>query len=240
MIESAALARRLGRAPAHPPRRDDGRGRVLPGAVRVLPGRVHGEPRVARRRRLVRARGAPRRQRRATRWARPEPVWRTARRPTPGSARASHGPATCATPASRSGSASTARRRNEASSPARGAPARRAVRPRPRRPAGAHRAGRARDGDSRRRRACSVATTRSARSSRASSPTSRCGGSTRWPTPTSTTPSPPSSWARRRRWSCCWSTAGVVVEKGRLRTVDEDALALETAAAHRDLVARAR
>ncbi len=32
----------------------------------------------------------------------------------------------------------------------------------------------------------------------------------------------------------------VVVEKGRLRTVDEDALALETAAAHRDLVARAR
>ena len=40
---------------AHPPGGDAGGGDVLPGAVRLHPGRVPGQPRLARRRRLVRA-----------------------------------------------------------------------------------------------------------------------------------------------------------------------------------------
>ena len=57
---------------------------------------------------------------------------------------------------------------------------------------------------------------------RASSPTSRCGGSTRSPTPTSPTRSPRWCSARRRRWSCCWSTAGRWSSSDRLVTVDEE------------------
>ena len=132
MRESAELARRHGRPPAHPPRRDDGRGRLLPGALRLLAGRVHGEPRLARRT----TSGSPTPSTSTTRdrddWAPPGPASRTARRPTPGSARASPGPATCATPASPVGLGVDGAASNEAVAPARGAAARRCCSPGPR------------------------------------------------------------------------------------------------------------
>ena len=96
-----------GRPPAHAPRRDHGRGRLLPGEVRLRPGRVRRVARLARPGRVVRARDPPRRQghrrpglQRHRRRALPL-VQRPARAP------ASAAPATCATPASPSGSAST-------------------------------------------------------------------------------------------------------------------------------------
>ena len=76
---------------------------------------------------------------------------------------------------------------------------------------------------------CSAGPTRSARSRSASSPTSRCGGSTRCRTPASPTRSPRWPSARRRRSSCCWSTVAPVVEQDRLVTVDEDELARDAA-----------
>ena len=75
---------------------------------------------------------------------------------------------------------------------------------------------------------------------RASSPTSRCGGSTGSATPASTTRSPRWCSVRRPRWSCCWSAAGPVVERGELRTVDERDLARRTRRAHRALIRRSR
>ena len=48
-----------GRADAHPPVRDAGRGGLLPGAFRLLPGRVRGVPGLARPRCLARPCGAP-------------------------------------------------------------------------------------------------------------------------------------------------------------------------------------
>ena len=55
MRESAALARSLRRPPAHPPGRDDGRGRVLPGEVRRAAGGLRRLARLDRRRRVARA-----------------------------------------------------------------------------------------------------------------------------------------------------------------------------------------
>ena len=139
---------------------------------------------------------------------RPAPASRTAPPPTPGSARASPGPATCCDAGVAVGLGVDGAASNEASSlleELRQAAALRA-RPRRARPRSPPATG-AGAGHHRRRARASAATTRSARSSRASSPTSRCGGSTRWRTPTSPTRSRRWCSARRRRWSCCWSTA---------------------------------
>ena len=80
---------------------------------------------------------------------------------------------------------------------------------------------------------CSAGRTRSACCSRAGWPTSRCGGSTRWRTPGSTTRSWRWSSARRRRWSLLLVGGRVVVEADRLVTVDEDAAARDAETAGR-------
>ena len=101
-----------------------------------------------------------------------------------------------------------------------------AVRPGPRRPAGADRA----------RRRCELATDRrrpgarpgrprSARSRSASSPTSRCGGSTRCRTPASPTRSRPWCSASPPPLELLLVDGRPVVEHDRLVTVDEDELA---------------
>ena len=115
MAESAELARRLGLHAAHPPRRDGRGGGVLPGALRLHARSststelgwlgddvwcahcVHLSADDVGRLRRARARAS-----------------RTARPRTSGSARASRPCASCSTPASASGSASTARRRTSA------------------------------------------------------------------------------------------------------------------------------
>ena len=70
MEESAALARRLGLAAAHAPRRDGRGGGLLPRALRLHAGRVPRARRLARRRRLVRALRPPLATARSQRFAR--------------------------------------------------------------------------------------------------------------------------------------------------------------------------
>ena len=206
MRESAELARAARRAAAHAHGRDRGRGALLPRAVRLPPGRVPGAARLARRRRLARAlrapgraRGAPLRRDRHRRRALPE-LQRAARRGDRARPRAGR--------PRRAGRARRRRRRLQ-----RGRRARRRAAPgAARRAAGA--AARARSTSARRSswarstaRAASAARPRSARWSRASSPTSRCGGSTASTTPGSRTRSPRSCSARARSWTRCWSAA---------------------------------
>ena len=223
--QAAALARRQGRAAAHPPRRDHRRGRLLPRAVRLLAGRVHRVARLARPRRLVRPRGPPRRRRDRAARRPPAPASRTARRPTPGSAPASPGPATCATPACRSGSASTVRRPTRRPRCVEELRHARAVRPGRGRTAGADGPRRAGAGHARAARGCSAGgRDRLARAGQARRPRALAARHAAR-TPTSPTRSPRWCSGRRRRWSCCWSRAGRSSSSDAMVTVDEDELA---------------
>ena len=77
--------------------------------------------------------------------------------------------------------------------------------------------------------AASAARPRSARWSPASSPTSRCGGSTASTTRGSPTRSPRSCSARARWWTRCWSAAAWSSRGGELRTFDEGVAARDLA-----------
>ena len=206
----AAAVRRTGagqgRAPAHPPGGDHGRGAVLPGAIRPHPGRVHGDAGLAGRRRLAGPRHPLRRsghrdagRRRDRRRALPvvqrppRRRHRTHRRPARG-----RGPG-------------RPRRRRRGQQRGlltdRGGPPRPAVRPRPRRPAGADCARRVGVGHDRRRPAARLGRPdRLPRAGQASR--HRCVADRRSRrTPMSWTRSPPLCWAPPRRSSCSWSAA---------------------------------
>ena len=113
MRDSAALARRAGvRMHTHLAETVDEE-EFCRADVRRHARRVRRGPRLARRRRVARALRAPlgRRDRPLRRHR--HRAWRTARRPTRGSGRASRGCGTCSTPGCRSGSAWTASASNE-------------------------------------------------------------------------------------------------------------------------------
>ena len=100
---------RQGRPAAHPPRRDDRRGRSA-GSVRLQPRRVRRVAGLARARTCGWRTASTSTTRASRPWPPRGPASPTARRPTPAWARASAAPATCGTPVSRSVWASTAPR----------------------------------------------------------------------------------------------------------------------------------
>ena len=100
--------------PAHAPRGDGRRGRLLPRALRLHAGRVPGAGRLARRRRLVRALHPSLASRRSSASDGTASGSRTARPRTSGSAPASRRCASCSTPEFASGSEPTAPPRTSA------------------------------------------------------------------------------------------------------------------------------
>ena len=225
--EAAALARAAGRAAAHPPRRDARRGEVLPRALRLLAGGLHGEPRLARRRRLVRARRAPRRRRGHRRSAPPAPVWRTAPRPTAGSGSGIARARDLRDAGARVGLGVDGAASNESASMLEEVRRRAAVRPGHGRPAGALGPRRPRDGHARRCRGARPRRPTSARWRRASWPTSRSGGSTRFAHADIADPVAALVLGSRPPLELLLVDGRPVVEHDRVVTVDEHALARE-------------
>ena len=155
------------------------------------------------------------------RWRRPARRSRTARRPTPGSGRASPGPRDLRDAGVDVGLGVDGVGLQRGRVAARGGAPLAAVRPGPRRPGGADRHGRAGDGDDGRRPGDRAGPTRSARSRSASRPTSRCGGWTPWPTTTSTTRSPALVLGSPPPLELLLVQGRPVVERDRLVAVDE-------------------
>ena len=113
MGEAAELARRRGRAAAHPPGRDPRGGGLLPRALRRAARRVPRRPRTGSARTSGWPTASTCRPARSSASPPPAPRSPTARPRTRASAPASPPPPTSRPPASRWGSASTAPRRNE-------------------------------------------------------------------------------------------------------------------------------